>query len=85
MTKVQRSILEALAARAHDELYGLDLVAAGAASRMSLYVELSRLEDRGLVQSREEPPSAETIVTRRLYRITPAGAAMLLPTAEVRR
>lgn len=83
MTQQQRRILEALAARSDEELYGLDLVAAGAASRMSLYVELSRLEDRGWIACREEPPEQAAFVQRRIYRITPAGAAALLPTAKV--
>ena len=83
MTSQQRRILEVLAAH-EGEMYGLDLVAAGAASRMSLYVELARLEDRGWIEGREEPPSTATIA-RRIYRITSAGAAALLPQAEVVR
>ena len=82
MTNKQLRILEVLAAQ-KAEMYGLDIVKAGAASRMSLYVELARLEDLGLIEGREEPPNEATIVARRLYRITTAGAAKLLPAAEV--
>jgi len=82
MTHKQRRILEVLATQ-KTEMYGLDIVKAGAASRMSLYIELARLEDQGLIEGREEPPNEATIVARRLYRITPAGATKLLPAARV--
>jgi len=76
----ERQILEALAA-ADRELYGLDLVAAGVAKRWWLYVTLGRMEERGLIEGRSDgtgdPP-------RRLYRITDAGRATLLPVAKVR-
>lgn len=74
----ERRILEALAT-ADRELYGLDLVAAGAAKRWWLYVVLARMEESGLIKGREDdgdPP-------RRLYRITDAGNAALLPAAKV--
>lgn len=75
----ERRILEALAA-ADRELYGLDLVAAGAAKRSWLYVVLGRMEERGLIEGRPDdagdPP-------RRLYRLTDAGRAELLPVAKV--
>lgn len=79
----EQQILEVLAA-ANRELYGLDLVAAGAAKRGSLYVVLARMEDRGLIEGREEP-SASPLPPRRLYRITDAGRATRLPTAKVVR
>lgn len=75
----ERRILEILAA-ADRELYGLDLVAAGAVSHWRLYVVLGGMEDRGLIEGRfdvaSDPP-------RRLYRITSAGLAALLPIAKV--
>ena len=84
MTSRQRQIIEVLASCA-GEMYGLDIVATGAASRGSLYVELARLEDLGWIESREEPLHNTAIgLARRLYRITPAGAATLLPTARVK-
>lgn len=89
-SRAQRRILEALAARAtafvsgaaaSREMYGLDLVAAGAA-RSSLYVELARLEDLGWIESREEDPPPAPQLPRRLYHVTVAGAAVLLPEAK---
>lgn len=87
----QRRILEALASRADaaelktapsPEMYGLDLVAAGVASRSSLYVELARLEDFGWIEGREEDPAPPAGLARRVYQITSAGAAVLLPLAK---
>lgn len=77
----EHRILEVLAAAGRD-LYGLDLVAAGAAKRRWLYVVLGRMEERGLIEGREDdgdPPR----LPRRLYRITDAGRAALLPSAKV--
>jgi DNA-binding PadR family transcriptional regulator len=77
--KREQRILEVFAA-AGRELYGLDLVAAGVAKRWSLYTVLARMEERGLIEGREDsgdPPR------RRLYRITTAGSAALLPVAKV--
>ena len=73
----EHRILGVLAA-ADRELYGLDLVAAGAAKRRWLYVVLGRMEERGLIEGREDdgtPPH------RRLYRITDDGRTALLPIA----
>jgi DNA-binding MarR family transcriptional regulator len=75
----ERRILEALA-NADRELYGLDLVAAGAAKRRWLYVVLSRMEERGLIEGREDLVGTSP---RRLYRITDAGRAVLLPIAKI--
>lgn len=74
----EQEILRALAA-AERELYGLDLVAAGAATRDSLYVVLARMEDRGLIEGREENGVDLPRLPRRLYRITDVGRAALLP------
>jgi DNA-binding PadR family transcriptional regulator len=71
-------ILEVLAAADRD-LYGRDLGAAGVTRRGWLYVALARMEDRGLIEGREDdgdPP-------RRLYRITGAGRAVLVPVLPV--
>ena len=78
MTPEQR-ILQVLAIDDR-ELYGLDLVTAGVAKRRWVYIVMSRMEERGLIEGREgagEPP-------RRLYRITDADRVLLLPTAKVR-
>ena len=82
MTPAQR-ILHALAA-ADRELYGLDLVTAGAVKTYTLYVVLARMEDRGWIESRFEDGNSPR---RRLYRITHAGRVALvpvLPAAKVR-
>ena len=74
----EHRILHALATATDHELYGRDLVAAGAASAHTLYVLLGRMEDRGLIKGRED----EGTPPRRLYCITPAGRALLLPPAR---
>ena len=84
MTSRQQRILEVLAA-ADGEIYGLDIVAAGAAGRGSVYVELARLEDLGWITAREVAPEDLAALPRRIYRITKAGGAQLLPTARSTR
>ena len=80
----EHRILEVIAA-ADRELYGLDLVAAGAAKRRWLYVVLGRMEERGLIEGRDDAGREDAgKLPRRLYRITDAGHALLLPTARVR-
>jgi DNA-binding PadR family transcriptional regulator len=67
-------ILDLLAAR--DEMYGLELVATsvGRLKRGTVYVTLSRMEEKGYVESRQESRKAGAIgLPRRLYRITPLG------------
>lgn len=62
------------------ELYGLDLATAGDVKTYTLYVVLARMEDRGWIEGRFEdgdPPR------RRLYRITDAGRAALVPALPV--
>ena len=59
-----------------DELYGLQLVAAsrGRLKRGTVYVTLGRMEDKGLITSREEaPPPDEGGLPRRVYRATALG------------
>jgi PadR family transcriptional regulator PadR len=63
----------------HDELYGLDMVSKSKElKRGTIYVTLDRLEERGLVSSREEetPPGARG-PARRMYRITGLGQSVL--------
>jgi len=83
VTSRQRRILEVLA-KADDEIYGLGIVATGAASRGSVYVELARMEDLGWITSRETALDLVGTLPRRVYRITAAGAAQLLPEARTR-
>lgn len=60
--------------------YGLQLVerSAGRLKRGTIYVTLSRLEDRGLIVSHEEPGGLERgRLPRRVYRLTDAGRKCL--------
>ena len=82
MTQVQRRILEVLA-RADGALYGSDVVREGVACFGSVYVHLAGLEELGWIEAWEEPPAEPEVgLPRRAYRITPAGAAQLLPSAK---
>lgn len=67
-------ILGQLAASAGSELYGLEMVnsSRGELKLGTVYVTLSRLEDKGFITGRKEEASART-VPRRLYQITGAG------------
>jgi DNA-binding PadR family transcriptional regulator len=61
-------------------MYGLQIVAEsdGAIGRGTVYVTLSRMEDKGFVESRqEEQPLGARGLPRRLYRITGEGARVL--------
>lgn len=69
-----REILAALQERAQ---YGLDLVTGGAMRRWRMFVVLGRLDERGLIESCAD----SSVPPRRLYRITAAGSAALLPVA----
>jgi DNA-binding PadR family transcriptional regulator len=69
-------ILESLLSSANREMYGLELVSesAGALKRGTVYVTLSRMEDKGYVQSRLEEREAGAMgLPRRLYRVTGYG------------
>jgi DNA-binding PadR family transcriptional regulator len=78
----EHRILHVLAA-ADRELYGLDLVAAGAAKRRWLYVVLGRMEESGLIEGHTEEGILPPQLPRRIYRITDAGRAALLPVAKI--
>jgi PadR family transcriptional regulator, regulatory protein PadR len=75
---MERNILEQLVA--HGELFGLQIVeqSQGAVKRGTVYVTLGRMEQKGLVASRTEPPLPGAIgLPRRLYQPTAYGAALL--------
>ena len=59
----------------HDELYGLEMIAKnGTLKRGTIYVTLDRMEDKGLVSSREvEPPAGSRGPSRRVYKLTGFG------------
>lgn len=80
MTREQ-GILRVLAA-GDREMYGIDFVNAGVAKRRWLYVVLGRMEESGLIEGREEDDVEPPRLPRRLYRITDAGRATLLPVAK---
>lgn len=69
-------LLELLLATPASEKYGLQMVAdsKGQLSRGTIYVTLSRMEDKGYVASRPEEAEHPTSgIPRRLYRVTGYG------------
>lgn len=76
----ERVIIELLAA--HDELFGLRMVelSNGRLKRGTVYVTLGRMQEKGYLDSRQEPLPAGAIgLPRRLYR--PTGLALRALTA----
>ena len=74
----ERTILELLIGKG--ELYGLQLVkeSEGALKRGTVYVTLSRMEDKGYVESYQEEQVPDAIgLPRRLYRSTGFGQRVL--------
>lgn len=62
------------------ESYGLDLVrrSEGSLKRGTIYVALDRMEKKGFVESRKEPPpSRQGGMPRRMYRVTGLGERAL--------
>ena len=63
----------------HEQLYGLQLVAAsrGRLKRGTVYVTLGRMEDKGYIASTlDDPPPGAGGMPRRLYEPTPLGRRM---------
>jgi DNA-binding PadR family transcriptional regulator len=80
LTSTERVIIELL--EAHDELFGLRLVelSGGRLKRGTVYVTLGRMQDKGYLESRQEPLALGAIgLPRRLYR--PTGLAMRILSA----
>jgi DNA-binding PadR family transcriptional regulator len=77
LTGTEAQILELLAES--EELYGLEMIAKSRSlKRGTIYVILDRLEDKGLVSSREmAPPAGSRGPSRRMYRLTGMGARVL--------
>ena len=69
-------VLELLLQKPSSEMYGLELVA-GSNKRLrrgTVYVTLSRMEDKGYIESRlEQPERPMSGLPRRLYRVTGYG------------
>ncbi len=71
LSQTERHILELLAAE--DEAFGLQLVeqSGGRLKRGTVYVTLGRMQEKGYLESRQEPrPEGAIGLPRRLYRPT---------------
>ena len=71
------NVLQQLVVR---DKYGLELVAGsdGELSRNAIYVQLGRMEDKGLIEGREEAaPTGAKGPPRRIYRVTGLGQRAL--------
>ena len=69
-------MLELLLQKPASEMYGLELVAGSnnALKRGTVYVTLSRMEEKGYIESHPETPLRPTSgLPRRLYRVTGYG------------
>jgi DNA-binding PadR family transcriptional regulator len=69
-------VLELLLGKPASEMYGLELVAASnnGLKRGTVYVTLSRMEEKGYIESRPENPQRPMSgIPRRLYRVTGYG------------
>lgn len=75
LSATERLIIELLAQ--HEELFGLRMVelSDGVLKRGTVYVTLGRMQEKGYLESRQEPlPEGAIGLPRRLYR--PTGLAM---------
>jgi PadR family transcriptional regulator len=75
LSATERLIVELLTA--HEELFGLRMVelSGGRLKRGTVYVTLGRMQEKGYLESRQEPlPEGAIGLPRRLYR--PTGLAM---------
>lgn len=81
-------ILDLLISKSKREKYGLELVSMseGRLKRGTVYVTLSRMEDKGYVQSRpENPDPTASGLPRRLYRVTGLGETVFRAWSAVQR
>src|SRR5439155_9824735 len=77
ISRTERAILELLVNEG--ELFGLQLVerSSGVLKRGTVYVTLGRMQEKGYVESRTEPPAPGAIgLPRRLYRPTAYGVGV---------
>ena len=80
LSGTERLIIELLTA--HEELFGLRMVelTEGRLKRGTVYVTLGRMQEKGYLESRQEPlPEGAIGLPRRLYR--PTGLAMRILAA----
>lgn len=76
LRQTEAVILGVLLSSVASEMYGLEILgqAGGMLKRGSLYVTLQRLEEKRLVESRqEERPKPQVGIPRRLYSVTGLG------------
>ena len=78
----EEEILELL--MEHQKLYGLEMVAkSNSLKRGTIYVTLNRLEDKGLVKSREvQPKKGARGPARRVYSITMDGKRVAMAVRD---
>ena len=71
----QAVILELLVANAAREMYGRELVKAsgGRLKRGTVYLSLQRMEEKGFIESREEPAGEQGDPPRWMFRVTRLG------------
>ena len=80
LSATERLIIELLSE--HEELFGLRMVelSGGRLKRGTVYVTLGRMQEKGYLESRQEPlPEGAIGLPRRLYR--PTGLAMRILAA----
>ena len=75
LSRKEMVIMKLLVSSGRD-MYGLQFVdeSSGVLKRGTIYVTLGRLEDKGYVTSRREPPRDGVSIPRRLYKVTGLGA-----------
>ena len=80
LSAAERRIIDLL--REHQELFGLQMVelSGGRLKRGTVYVTLGRMQEKGYLESRQEPlPPGAIGLPRRLYR--PTGLALRIHSA----
>ena len=78
LSGTERLILSS--SRAHGELFGLEMIArsGGRLKRGTVYVTLGRMQEKGYLESRQEPlPTGAIGLPRRLYRPSGLGRRVL--------
>jgi len=88
LSGIEELILDLLTKARTREMYGLELVEASGAAlkRGTIYVTLQRMDEKGLVESRELAKSTEYVgIPRRAYRATTRGERALKAATVIRR
>lgn len=77
LSRLEYTILDLL--RSGGELYGLEMIneSEGKLKRGSIYVTLSRMEQKGYIESRQEIDTSISGMPRRLYKINGLGQKLL--------